>query len=262
MLSTKFLLLQQPTLNFWIKKVLALAVHLFTSLGILCSFLAMLCIFEDKIAIAFLWLGCALLIDAVDGTLARIVGVDQIVPNISGLMMDSIVDFINYIFIPALLLVKGQYLLPQLELVLPGIILIMSLFSYSRVSVYDDDFRYVGFPVAWNIVLVYLLIFETGQFLNSIIIISFIILKFVPFKYVQPFRTKKFRHLTLVATTFWFLSAMSLCLNKVILLHAHLVIFAMSFLALSSIYFICLTIASVFENFTLKLHPLTNLKKF
>ena len=263
MLSTKFFLfLPQPTLKSWVRKVLALAVHFLTSLGILCSFFAMLCIFEDKIAYAFLWLGCALLIDAVDGTLARIIGVDQIVPNISGLMMDSIVDFINYIFIPALLLVKGEYLLPQLELILPGIILIISLFSYSRVSVYDDDFRYVGFPVAWNIVLVYLFILEPGQFLNSIIIITFIILKFIPLKYVQPFRTKKFRHLTLVATTFWFLSAISLCLNKVIPLNAYLIIFAMSSLALSSIYFICLTIASVFENFTLKLYPLTNLKKF
>ena len=257
MLSKTSLLLPQPTLKFWFKKTLALSVHLLTSLGILCSFFAMLCIFDDKIAIAFLWLGCALIIDAIDGTLARTVGVAQLIPNINGLMMDSIVDFINYIFIPALLLVKGGYLVPQLELILPGIILIISLFSYSRTSVYDDDFRFVGFPVAWNIVLVYLFIFETSQFINSIIIITFIILKFVPLKYVQPFRTKKFRRLTLVVTTFWFLSTMSLCLNKVIPANAYLIVIAMSFFTLSSIYFVCLTVASVFENFTLKLNFLT-----
>ena len=261
-LSKKSLFLPQPNFKFFLKKALALAVHLLTSLGILCSFFAMLCILDDKIAIAFLWLGCALIIDAIDGTLARIVGVDQLVPNISGLMMDSIVDFINYIFIPALLLVKGGYLIPQLELFLPGIILIISLFSYSRVSVYDDDFRYVGFPVAWNIVLIYLFIFETSQFINTIIIITFIILKFVPLKYVQPFRTKKFRRLTLVATTFWFLSAMLLCLNKIISLNAYLIVSATSFLTLSSIYFICQTIASVLENFTVKFNLLTNLIKF
>ena len=225
----------------------AVGVHLLTSFGIVCSFLSILKVFAGDLNKAFLWLGVALFIDSIDGSLARKVNVSRFTPNINGLMMDSIVDFINYILIPCLIFYTGGFLLRDFEVFLPAAILVISLFSYSRISVLDDDFRYVGFPVAWNIVAVYLYIFDVSQLANTIIISMFIILKFVPLKYVHPFRTKRHREPTLFFTALWLVSIGVLCLNKALTLDASIIIPANVVLAIATLYFVCLTLASGFE---------------
>ena len=106
---------------------LASSVHALTSLGILCSLFAALNVFDKNLGFAFVWLGIALLIDAIDGTLARKVQVSKLLPNINGLMMDSIIDFINYIFIPCLILVHADFLIPDFKIALPATILIISI---------------------------------------------------------------------------------------------------------------------------------------
>ena len=100
----------------------ALGVHLLTSLGIVCSLLAIIAVFEGNLNLTFLWLGVALFIDAIDGTLARKIGVSRFAPNINGLMMDSIVDFTNYILIPCLVLSTAGYLLPSVEVLILSLI--------------------------------------------------------------------------------------------------------------------------------------------
>ena len=226
----------------------ALGVHLLTSFGIVCSLLAILAVFEGNLNLTFLWLGVALFIDAIDGSLARKIGVSKFAPNINGLMMDSIVDFTNYIVIPCLVLSTADYLLPSVEVLLSAVVLVISLFSYSRISVSDIDFRYIGFPVAWNIVVVYLFIFEMGQLANTLVILFFIVLKFVPLKYVHPFRTKRLRKPTLFMTGLWFISVGILCLNKTQTLSGPTFLLACGALAVSTLYFCCLTLASSFES--------------
>ena len=226
----------------------ALGVHLLTSLGIVFSLLAILAVFEGNLHLTFLWLGVALFIDAIDGSLARKIGVSRFAPNINGLMMDSIVDFTNYILIPCLILSTADYLLPNVEVLLSAVILVISLFSYSRISVSDIDFRYVGFPVAWNIVVVYLFIFEMNQLANTSVILLFIVLKFVPLKYVHPLRTKRLRKLTLLMTVLWFISIGVLCLDKIQTLSSYTFLLACGALAISTLYFCCLTLASGFES--------------
>ena len=226
----------------------ALGVHLLTSLGIACSLLAIIAVFERNLNLTFLWLGVAPFIDAIDGSLARQIGVSRFAPSINGLMMDSIVDFTNYILIPCLILSTADYLLPSVEVLLSAIILVISLFSYSRISVSDFDFRYVGFPVAWNIVVVYLFIFEMSQLANTSVILFFIVLKFVPLKYVHPFRTKRLRNPTLFMTGLWFISIGILCLNKTQTLSGPTFLLACGALVVSTLYFCCLTIASAWES--------------
>ncbi len=230
----------------------AVGVHLLTSFGIVCSFLSILKVFEGDLNLGLLWLGIALFIDSIDGSLARKVDVSKFTPNINGLMMDSIVDYINYILIPCLIFYTGGFLLQSFEIFLPAAILVISLFSYSRISVLDDDFRYLGFPVAWNIVAVYLYIFDLSQLANTVIISIFIVLKFVPLKYVHPFRTKRHREPTLIFTALWFISIGLLCLNKMLALNAGIIIPANIVLAIATLYFVCLTLASVFEGRAIK----------
>lgn len=239
---------QQRMSKFSILTLAAAGVHLLTSFGIVCSLLAILKVFDGNLNLAFLWLGIALFIDAIDGSLARKADVSRLTPNINGLMLDSIVDFTNNILIPCLILIKGGFLLQGCEIFMPAVILVVSLISYSRISVSDDDFRYVGFPVAWNIVAVYLYIFDMSQLANTTIISIFIVLKFVPLKYVHPFRTKRHRKPTLFFTGLWFVSTGVLCLNKVLTLDASMLIPANVVVTIATLYFVFLTLVSGFED--------------
>ena len=57
------------------EKIAAWAVHAFTASGAVIGFLAIISIFNNDQAGSFLWLGLALFIDGIDGTLARKVDV-------------------------------------------------------------------------------------------------------------------------------------------------------------------------------------------
>ena len=81
-------------------KVSAYLVHLFTALGVVFGFLALLAVVNDKIIEAFLWLALALFVDGVDGTLARAVNVKVNTPEIDGAILDNIIDYLNYVVIP------------------------------------------------------------------------------------------------------------------------------------------------------------------
>ena len=229
------------------QKFIAISVHLFTAFGIVCSLYSLLSVFNNDIFGAFMWLGIAIFIDSIDGTLARKAEVSKILPNINGLMMDSIVDFINYVFIPIVILLEFGLLLSRFDEMLAISVLLISLFSYSRKAVADADFRYTGFPVAWNVVVVYLHIFETGQLFNTIVISLFIALKFVPLKYVHPFRTLHLRSKTLIASVVWFASVSLLCLEKEIDMIEEISVAAAIGLAYATLYFAIITISSIRE---------------
>ena len=76
-----------------------MAVHVFTASGAVLGFLAIISIFNNDLIGAFLWLGLALLIDGLDGSLARKIGVTDKTPNIDGSALDLVIDYLNYVII-------------------------------------------------------------------------------------------------------------------------------------------------------------------
>lgn len=82
-------------------KFLAWFAHLFTASGLLAGFMAILAISEKNRRAAMTWLLVALVIDGVDGTLARKFKVKEILPDFDGKILDYVIDFANYAIIPA-----------------------------------------------------------------------------------------------------------------------------------------------------------------
>ena len=85
-------------------QISAWGVHAFTGSGAILWFLALVSILNNDQVGSFLWLGMALLVDGVDGTLARKVGVEEKAPNLDGIILDSIIDYLNYVINPALMI--------------------------------------------------------------------------------------------------------------------------------------------------------------
>src|SRR6188768_2440607 len=77
--------------------------HLYTASGLLLAFLATLAVFEREYRAAFFWLGLQIIVDASDGLIARAARVSERIPWFDGAKLDDIVDYLAYVFVPALL---------------------------------------------------------------------------------------------------------------------------------------------------------------
>ena len=184
-------------------KIAAWAVHGFTASGAVLGFLAIISIFNNDQTSSFLWLGLALLVDGLDGTIARKVGVSDKATNIDGSMLDNLVDYLNYVIIPSLMIYWFQMVPNGWEIIIPAGIFAVSLYTFANINMKTEDYYFSGFPALWNIVVLYYYILNTNQYINLIVIIFLSILTFIPIKFVHPLRVKKLRNITIFCTIIW-----------------------------------------------------------
>lgn len=185
----------------------AAAVHVFTGLGIICALLATLAVMEKDWQRVFAWLGLALLIDGVDGTLARWSKVEERLPRFSGERLDQVIDYTTYVFIPVLALLQAGYLPGLVGLGLAVAILLSSLFHFSDLGNKSDDHCFVGFPAIWNVVAFYLFALALPFWAVAILIAACVLLTFVPMRWVHPMRVVAHWQITAVACALWALAA-------------------------------------------------------
>ena len=184
-------------------KIAAWAVHGFTGSGAVMGFLAIISIFNNDLAGSFLWLGLALFIDGIDGTLARKIDITKQTPNIDGTIVDSVVDYLNYTIIPSLIIYWFEMVPNGFEIIVPAAIFIVSIYTFANVNMKTEDYYFRGFPAVWNIVVLYFFILGTHNYINLVIIFICLILTFIPIKFVHPLRVKELRNITIFFTIIW-----------------------------------------------------------
>jgi len=185
----------------------AAAVHCLTALGAVCALLALRAALAEEWVALFVWLGIALLIDGVDGTLARLTNITTVLPRFSGERLDLIIDYLTYVFVPALALLLGGYLEGGLGVLLAALILLSSLFHFSDTESKTADYCFVGFPALWNVVAFYAFALGMPAWLSTAMVILLIVLTFVPWKWAHPLRTPLLRPVTLLVLMAWFSAA-------------------------------------------------------
>jgi phosphatidylcholine synthase len=188
-------------------KIGAAAVHLFTALGAVCALFATLALIDQKWEIMFGWLGLAFLIDGIDGTFARMVDVEKRLPDFSGERLDLIVDYVTYVFVPALALLKAGYLVGPIGYILAAAMLLSSLYHFCDLGNKSDDHCFVGFPAVWNLVAFQLFAFDASQPVTGAIITLGAVLTFVPWRWVHPMRVDALWPATLAVMGLWSLAA-------------------------------------------------------
>ena len=229
-------------------KLTAWAVHGFTASGIVLGFLSVVAILNNDHVAAFLWLGLALLVDGIDGTLARKAKVNENVPSIDGSTLDNVIDYFTYVTIPALMIYWFGMVPEGWGIICSATILAASCYTFANINQKTQDFYFSGFPALWNIVVLYFYIIGTSQWLNLWVIVILIILTFIPIKYVHPLRVQSMRHVTLPVTVLWAATSLRL----VIFPPGEENVFSMSptiFLlwALSSLYFLLICLSRSFK---------------
>ena len=175
----------------------AFSVHIFTALGAGIALIAQLEAVREHWAAMFAWLGIALVIDALDGPIARRLDVVRVQPNWSGEVLDLVVDFVTYVFVPAYAITASGLLLPLAAPLLGIGIMVSSALYFADRRMKADDNHFRGFPALWNAVAFYLFLLHPPPALASLAVAILIVLTFVPFHVLHPVRVKRFRGLTL-----------------------------------------------------------------
>ena len=184
-------------------RVKALSVHLLTATGAVLSMLALLAAANAEWSSMFLWLVIALIVDGVDGPLARRYQVKKNWPTYDGVLMDLIIDYLTYVFIPAYALFMSG-LLPGWT----GWIAIIAI-TYGSVIYFADtrmktrDYSFAGFPACWNMVVLVLFALKPSVWVILLIVVALTVTMFTNVKFIHPVRTRRWRAITLPVCAAW-----------------------------------------------------------
>lgn len=181
----------------------ALSVHLFTATGAVFAMLAMLAAVDQKWSLMYLWLVVAFIVDGIDGPLARKYNVKTHAPQFDGVLLDLIIDYLTYVFIPAFALFKSGLLPGWTGWI--GIILITfasaMYFADTRMKTKDNSFA--GFPGCWNMVVLVLFVAEPNFWIILAIVTIIAASQFTKLEFIHPVRTKRWRKVSLPVAFLW-----------------------------------------------------------
>jgi phosphatidylcholine synthase len=178
--------------------VAAFGVHVFTAIGAALALLSLFAAAERRWSLMFLWLGVSLIVDTIDGPIARRVRVAELLPRWSGDVLDLVVDFLTYVFVPAFAIAMGGFW-PEPGGVLAGILIVTTgvlYFADRRMKTPDNYFR--GFPAVWSFVAFFLFLLHPGPWVAGAIIVVLAVLTFVPIVFIHPFRVARLRAVSAV----------------------------------------------------------------
>ena len=192
--------------------VRAWAVHAFTASGAVLGFLAAVAALEGDRVGAFLWLGLALFVDGIDGSLARRARVRDVTPQVDGATLDNVIDYFNYVAVPALMIWMFGMVPEPFVVAAPAAIMGVSCYTFANTQVKTEDYYFRGFPAIWSLIVLYFHILQTDPWTNLAVLALCAALTFAPLAYVHPFRVRRWRKATLPMTALWAATTLRLVL--------------------------------------------------
>lgn len=192
------------------KQALAWFTHLVTASSAVWGLLAILAITNGEWRQAFLWMAAAVAIDSFDGTLARRADVKNVLPRIDGALLDNIVDYLNYVFVPAYFVYAADVVPSGLKVISAALILLTSAYQFSQTDAKTDDNYFKGFPSYWNVAVFYMFLLQWNPWVNFGFIVLFAVLVFVPIKYIYPSRTDVLPRFNMLFGVLWGIAALAM----------------------------------------------------
>lgn len=180
------------------RRMAGFAAHFLTASGAALGLLALNAAADARWTAMFVWLAAALIVDAIDGPLARAVNVRKALPRYDGTVLDLVVDYLNYVVVPAFALVTSGLLPQAFSLPAGCLIAVTSALYFADTRMKTADNYFLGFPGIWNVVAFYLFLLPPPQSLAAAVVTGFALMSFLPVPFVHPFRVKRLRKLNAV----------------------------------------------------------------
>ncbi len=176
------------------QKLLSYAIHLLTASGVVLAFWAVFLIMQGDAANAFRVLALAALVDSIDGTLARRVDVRRYTPHIDGDLLDNLVDYLTWVFLPLL----WAWTFLDVPFLVCAAAMLCSMLGFAHKHAKTEDHFFRGFPSYWNLVVLYLFLLDAGAATSSVVVLILAAMVLTPVKLVYPSRTPALQKTTLL----------------------------------------------------------------
>jgi phosphatidylcholine synthase len=187
-----------------VRRVAGFSVHVFTASGAAVALLALDAAIERRFPICFAWLGLALFIDGIDGTLARVAKVKETAATIDGAILDLVVDFLTYVLAPVVALWRSDLMPSAIAFWIGMVVVTASALYFADTRMKTDDHWFRGFPAIWNVFAFYLFVLRWPWPVNAALTLAATAAMFAPVVFVHPLRVRRLRPLTIAATAVWF----------------------------------------------------------
>lgn len=184
-------------------EIRAFSVHILTASGSFLAFLGVVAAAEMRFVDMFWWLGLALLVDGIDGPIARKVRVKEVLPNWSGDTLDNIIDYVTYVLLPAFALYQSGMIGEPWSFVAAGLIVVSSAIYYADMGMKTDEYFFSGFPVVWNMLIFTLFVIDASATTALVVVLTSVFLTFLPIHFLHPVRVKRLRPLNLAVFLLW-----------------------------------------------------------
>jgi phosphatidylcholine synthase len=191
-----------------VDRIRAWAVHVLTACGAALALMALIFATGGHWEAMFFCLGLALVVDGVDGPLAREFKVAQVLPRWSGDTLDLVVDFTTYVFVPGYA-IAASGLMPEFFAIPAGMLVVITgaiYFADRKMKTEDNYFR--GFPAVWNLAAFYLYVLQPPAWIAAAGVVVLAALTFLPVRFVHPLRVKQWRWLNVALLALWALLAL------------------------------------------------------
>lgn len=181
----------------------AFSVHILTASGSFLAFLGVVAAAEHRFVDMFWWLGLALLVDGIDGPIARKVKVKEVLPNWSGDTLDNIIDYVTYVLLPAFALYQSGMIGEPWSFVAAGLIVVSSAIYYADMGMKTEEYFFSGFPVVWNMIVFTLFVTDASANVALAVVLGSVFLTFLPINFLHPVRVQRLRPLNLGIFLLW-----------------------------------------------------------
>ena len=193
---------RSPAPPLW-RRLAAWLAHALTASGAAWALLALDAIAASRLRAALAWMAVAVVVDALDGSLARLARTAESAPSIDGALLDNVVDYVNYVVVPAFLIVRAGLLPQALDLPAAAAIGVVSAFQFAHVEAKTADHFFRGFPCYWNLLALYLLLLRPSPVVALAVVAVLCAATLAPLRLVYPTRTPHLRGTTLGLAAGW-----------------------------------------------------------
>lgn len=181
------------------------AIHLLTASGAALSLLAVMAAADRDWTTAFYWIAAALLVDAIDGPIARRYRVRERLPKWDGAALDFVIDYTTYVFVPAIIVARGLGLSPTVGALAGMAVAVSGALYFADVRMKRPDNSFRGFPAVWNMPVFVLFAFQPASIITVASVVALALLTFLPVNFVHPLRVVRWRAPTLAIVALWVL---------------------------------------------------------
>ena len=184
-------------------RIRAFTVHIFTATGAALALLALILAAGGHWAGMFFCLGMALVVDGLDGPMARAFEVEKLLPRWSGDTLDLVVDFTTYVFVPAFAIAASGLLPHVLAIPAAIVVVITGALYFADRNMKTSDNYFHGFPAVWNLAAFYLYLLEPPEWAAAVSIVVLAGLSFSPVRFLHPLRVQRWRAINIGLLAAW-----------------------------------------------------------